>query len=236
MNDYFLNIGERGLLVGQTGSGKSMNGIYQLRSTKQRPVIIFDTKIDDAFLNLPNEGEKLEVVESLPDFQKLAKKSPEDWPDFIVVRPSEDEAQNQTLLDQYTYTVYNNFGKPFVYYDEIYSWHDNGRPGSGLMALLTRGRSRGKTTLMATQRPSWISRFCLTESQKFYIHRLLDARDYKVLANVIPDFDKITPPPEYHSHHYKVGSEKPVLVKPVPLLNRPAPTGPATAGDLIEWL
>lgn len=221
-HEYFLNEGERGLLVGQTGSGKSRNGIYQLRMTKQRPVIIFDTKIDDAFLDLPNKGEKLTIIESIDDFQRLAKKSPDQWGDFILVRPAEHEALDQKLLDQYSYTVYNNFGRPFIYYDEVYSWHDRGQPGEGLMALLTRGRSRGKTTLMATQRPSWISRFCMTESQKFYIHRLSDARDYKTLSNVIPGFDKVVPPAKYHSYHYQVGDEKPVVVKPVPLIERAA--------------
>lgn len=65
-----------------------------------------------------------------------------------------------------------------------------GRAGSGLIALLTRGRSKGISVLMSTQRPAWLSRFCFTEAQKYYIYRLTDRRDSKVLGEYIRVFSK----------------------------------------------
>lgn len=213
-----LEQGNRGLLVGKTGSGKSQNAIFQLRHAVGSPVIIFDTKIEDCFFSLPEGDEELEVVNNFDEFKALAKRAAKDWPDYILVRPSADEVRFWEPLDNYTHFVYNNFGKCFIYFDEMLQWHKNMQAGSGLINLLTRGRSRGKTTLMASQRPAWISRFCFTESDKFYVHKLNDQRDYQSLSAVVPNIESVARPPRFHFWHYDTGAdmESPVLFKPVP--------------------
>jgi hypothetical protein len=213
-----LEKGQRGLLVGKTGSGKTQNAIFQLRNAVGWPVFMMDTKIEDHFFSVPEGDEELEVVHSLADLRAIAKRPAKDWPDFVLVRPSADEVRNFEAMDEYSHFLYNNFGKCFIYYDELYNWHDNTRAGPGLINILTRGRSRGKTTLMASQRPAWISRFCITEADKFYIHKLNDARDYSTLSAVVPDIERVSKPPKYHFHHYDTGADMdaPVLYKPVP--------------------
>jgi len=213
-----LEKGNRGLLIGKTGSGKSQNGLFQLKNAPVWPAVIFDTKIEDCFFSLPEEGEELEVAHSVSDLKAIQKRPSKEWPDYILVRPSAEEVRAWEPLDEYSHFMYNNFGACFIYYDELYNWHDNMRAGSGLMNLLTRGRSRGKTTLMASQRPSWISRFCMTETDKFYIHKLQDQRDRVSLSAVVPGIEKIPSPPKFHFWHYDTSEDMdaPVLYKPVP--------------------
>lgn len=212
-----LDKGERGLLIGQTGSGKSQNAIFQLRNAKVWPIIIFDTKIEDAFFGVPDDSESLEVIESLSDFEKHSKLPRNKMPDFTLVRPGIDEMQDFELLDAYSGIAYHKFGPVFLYYDELYNWHNNGRAGNNMLALLTRGRSKGKTWLGSTQRPCFISRFCFTESQKFYVHLLSDVRDKKTVENGIPNYSRLGNPPKYHFYHYEVGHhDAPQLIAPVP--------------------
>ena len=214
-----LEKGKRGLLVGQTGSGKTQNALFQLRESRVWPIIIFDTKIEPAFFDLPVKGDSIDVVESFSDFEKQSKLRRNERPDFLIVRPSITESQDPEQMDQYTQLAYHKFGSGLFYYDEIYNWHNNGQAGPGLIGMLTRGRSKGKTVLMATQRPSWISRFCITEAQRFYIHWLADQRDKKTLASVIPGFDKLDTVPPYHFYYYSTTDHRaaPRIFKPVPL-------------------
>jgi hypothetical protein len=215
--DYFLDVGQRGLLLGKTGSGKTQDAIYQLKNPPVFPVIIFDTKIEDAFFSVPEDDDTMEVVNSYSDFVKLSKKPKNEIPDYILVRPEVYEVVDVDELDKYSQLVFHKFGKCFVYYDEMYNWHNNGKCGAGVLSLLTRGRSKGKTTLMASQRPSWLSRFCFTECEKFYIHRLTDERDKKTLDSIITDYSKTKNPLPFHFHHFEIGKhDEPILYKPVP--------------------
>lgn len=215
-----LKKGERGLLVGKTGSGKTQNGLFQLMHSELWPRIIFDTKIEDAFFSLPQGDETIELVTGHDEFLKYAKNTKKkDMPDYILVRPTAQEFVDPEMLDEYMNTVYMNFGACFLYIDEVGNLHKNGRALPQLMNILCRGRSKGKTTLMATQRPAFISRSCLTESDRFYMHRLTDMRDRKTLAEVVPDFDKYAPPPPYHFYYFAhSGDEAPKLFSPVPEL------------------
>lgn len=214
-----LESGQRGLLVGQTGSGKSQNAMWQLRNSPHFPIIIFDTKIEPEFFGLPQGEEKIVVIESFEELEKLSKKLRREMPEYILVRPAIDEVTNFEILDAYCRLVFAKFGRCMIYFDELYSWHDRGRPTNGMVGLYTRGRSKGKTVLGATQRPSWISRFCMTESQKFYVHLLIDGRDEKSLAEVVPGISGTRQIPKYHFLFHEIGvTEKPQLFLPVPLL------------------
>lgn len=214
-----LERGQRGLLVGQTGSGKTQNSLFQLRNSRVWPITIFDTKIEDSFISLPQDDDSFLLVESLKDYIEASKRKRDERPDYLLVRPNMDEIGDFGILDEYTRLAYEKFGAGLFYFDEIYNWHNKGQAGNGLIGLLTRGRSKGKTVLMATQRPSWISRFCLTEAQRFYVHWLSDSRDKKTLAEVIPGFDKLDEPPPFHFHYYSTAEHRksPQLFKPVPL-------------------
>lgn len=205
-------------MVGKTGSGKSQDAMFHLRHTDIWPKIIFDTKIEDFFFSVPEDGEELMIANSMAELHAINKLPPKHKPDYILVRPSAAEVQAFEPMDEYSQYVYNNFGKCFIYYDELTNWHRGNLPGPGLINVLTRGRSRGKTTMMATQRPAWVSRSVFTETDKFFIHRLQDVRDAKTLSDVVPDIEKMPRPPKWHFYFYDTGADMdtPKLYAPVP--------------------
>lgn len=209
-----LKRGERGVVIGQTGSGKTMLSMWLLRTAPQSPVVIMDTKIEPSFDDIAHPDESLEIVQSADDF--LTQWKGKKQPDYIIVRPSAAELSDPTLLDDTLVEIYGRGRSLLLYIDEAYQWHIGGQAGQGLIGLLTRGRSKGMSTLLSTQRPSWISRFCFTESQKYYICRIADKRDLKTIESFIPEFATLPMPQKYHFWYYNTGeTEKPLYVKPI---------------------
>jgi DNA helicase HerA-like ATPase len=204
--DIRLNPGERGLIVGQTGSGKTYGAAWMLRYSTQR-VVVFDTKHEPLFEQLPRDDESLEIVSTVPEML-TAWRDTRRGPDYLIVRPPPALMADPFEIDAYLYALYDNAKNALVYVDEAYQLHRNAQAGPGLIALLTRGRARALTTLISTQRPAWLSRFALTESQKFYLFRLIDRADWARLSEIIPNIPregiKLEP---YHFLYYKQGED-----------------------------
>ena len=195
-----LDSGQRGILIGRTGSGKTWGGIFQLQNSHSPHVIVLDTKGEPAFNTLALDGETQDFYYSGDEFIKQLKSR--EWPNYMIVRPSPEEIAEPLEMDRILMAIYNAGRECLTYIDEAYQWHVNGRAGAGLVGLLTRGRSKGMSTLISTQRPAWISRFCFSEAEKFYIYRLLDNRDTKTISEYIP-LDKTEKPlPRYHFWYY----------------------------------
>lgn len=212
--DWLLKRGERGIILGQTGSGKTVGAMHHLRESPLSPVLVFDTKIEPSFENLPLSDESMELIESGDDFLKQWKQRKQ--PDYLLIRPSMAEVANPELLDDLLLQFYSMGRGALLYIDEAYQWHVAGRAGAGLTGILTRGRSKGMSTLLSSQRPAWVSRFCFTEVQKYYIFLLSDKRDHQTVANYVPGFDLCQRPVKYHSWFYHAGeTESPLYCKPV---------------------
>jgi len=215
--DYFLKRGERGLLVGKTGSGKTEHGLFHLRHTGIFPAIILDTKIEDKFFGLQENNYSLDVCQSLEELDRFSRLQKKKLPDYILVRPPIDEILEIDPLNDYSRLLFDRFGSCFIYYDELYNWHRHGIPGKGVLTLLTQGRSKGKTFLGGSQRPAWISQFFYSEAEKFFIHFLVSKKDREKFDAYIPNYSKLAPPPEYHSYFFNTTKdEKPTLIAPVP--------------------
>lgn len=229
--------GEKLLIVGQNGSGKTAFAAWLLERIRTAPSLIYDTKDESKFAALPKSriaGDWDGVWEAMDDGES----------EFVVFRPPLEELNDPERLDAYLLEHYHNFPQVPAYIDEAYSFHKNGREGPGLTALFTRGRSRGITTIISSQRPARISRFCITEAQRVAAFRLMDRKDRQRLADVIPNFDRMEAPKPFHFHYFLAGDDYPILYPPVPLTQgmdtgfsmSDNPGRAVPARDRFEWL
>ena len=233
--------GERMVIVGQTGSGKTSLTTHILQLMPNSPVVIYDTKTEPKFEYLPNsvittDESELAVCVNDPQF------------DYIIHRPHVDMLAEWRELDELLYSHYNNLTNADAYIDELLSFHGTtGQYGHGLVALYTRGRSRGITTIAATQRPSRVSKFSLSEAQTAAVFHLNSAGDRKKVSDEVGMPEQANPPP-WHFWHWRAGSTgEPVLYAPAPLLagidagytdpvEVVTDAGPAPALDGHVWL
>lgn len=89
-----------------------------------------------------------------------------------------------------------------VYIDEIYGVVDTARPGKWLNALYTRGRGLNIGVWTATQRPAWIPRVMLTESEWIFQFRLSDEEDRDRMKKIIgPAALEVLPPRAFLLYH-----------------------------------
>lgn len=202
--------GERALVVGQTGSGKSVFVIWLLQRIKRAPIYIYDTKDEPKFRMLPANV----LVENMAEALKYKN---DEKVDYVIVRPPVELMGEPKILDEMLWFHYLNLQQCPAYIDEAYTFQINGRAGKGLIALLTRGRSKGITTIISSQRPVRLDRFCITEAQKIYVLAISDKADKKRLDDIIPNFSDLPKPSKHGFYFFEVGMDNPVLFKAIEL-------------------
>lgn len=213
MSSLLPERGERALIVGQTGSGKTAFACWLLKRIQRAPVVIYDTKIEAKFLTLQPSTVVTTFDEVLAVFDNGEH-------DYIIVRPPSDLIGYPRALDNdYLLRHYIELRGIDLYIDELKSFHNNGRAGSGLINLLERGRSSGITLIMSTQRPSWISLSTLSEAQKTFIFYLKSEDDIKRVAKFVPGIaekPKLTSR-GYQFYYYDDAEDRLQLFKPIKL-------------------
>jgi len=227
-----LERGQRGIIIGQTGSGKTVGAMWHMQHVPVTPIVIMDTKGEPAFDKIALD-EDMEVYDSLSDFEKAWFKKKRQ-PVYSIVRPDMTEIAEPAGMDETLFKLVQQSRSHFLYIDEAYQWHVQGRAGAGLTGILTRGRSKGITTLLSTQRPAWLSRFCFTEAQKFYIYRLTDKRDAKTIGEYVPDFVEKPIAKRYEWYYYDVLDGELKKYSPVRILEQPQRSAVARTGRV--WL
>lgn len=155
-NFPLIKLGERAILSGRTGSGKSTLGKWLLERSPGRWIIL-NPKHTKAYNSLPDSH----TINGI-DLKKLDRSLQEHR--FTIVNPTGPQAtpENLDAFVEYIHVTYSKIG---LCADELYTLHNNGRAGEGLLGLLTRGRELEQSFLGMTQRPAWISQFCFSESQ-----------------------------------------------------------------------
>ena len=200
--------GERMLIVGQTGMGKTALVTWILQRIPVAPIFIYDTKIEPKFTKLPAS----KVAVTVEDAQALVD---DETVDYIVVRPPDEILGEPKLLDDYLWYHYQNFHGCPAYIDEGVTFMRGDRALRGMLSLMQRGRSKGITTIVSSQRPKRIDRSIITEASKVVSLRLGDKDDRKRLSDVIPNFHELPLPQKHWFYYFESGEEKPDLYKPV---------------------
>jgi hypothetical protein len=205
--------GERALLVGQTGSGKTAFAIFLVEHIPTAPIILYDTKGEPKFTKLPNSrvvSTQHECTEAVEDPSV----------DYVIFLPPAEIQGEPAKLDEFLWFHYQHYHGIVAYIDEARTFHRGYTAGRGLIAIMARGRSRGITCILSTQRPSRISRDLISEAQKLYVFRLADLQDRKRLDDVIPNFSKEPLPPKHGFYFFQSGDESPQLFEPIKLADQ----------------
>lgn len=176
---FDIQAGERLLVTGQSGSGKTVLMAYLARHHLPRPILILDTKGDDTFLQiLPRRTYSTEEAHR-------ALLALEQAP-IVVYRPPPDAlaqaAKNQDSPIEWLLSGALATGSICTIIDEGYQVGDS----QALIGLLTRGRSRKCTTMVASQRPRWLTRFAFSEATRAFVFYLQDREDRLRIRELAP--------------------------------------------------
>lgn len=208
---------QRVIILGRTGTGKSQFAIALLstRDWHLKPWTIVDYKGEDILLEIMEVCRKLK----LPFKEIKVTDAPPKKPGIYYMHPRpqfDDEAMNA-----YLYKVWEQ-GNHGLFIDEGYAL-PQGRNDVFDM-ILTQGRSLHIPVIVLYQRPSWMSRFAVAQSDFRACFALDDERDTKVAASYIKPakgsngeiISVNTPLPKYHCLWYDVSEGVTSILSPAP--------------------
>lgn len=197
------NSSQRTVLVGRTGTGKTVAGLWHLSNydfLPGRPWVAIDFKIDEHI----NSIERANHVDLDYRFHKKDA-------GLFVVHPNYSEKGN-TELDKFLLRIWEreNIG---VFCDEGFMLGSS----DAVTMCLTQGRSKRIPMILCTQRPVWISRFAFSEADFIQCFDLNDKNDKRRIEEFVPlDFDEEKPLAEHQSFYYDVAKKHLVRFNPVP--------------------
>lgn len=156
---------DRGVLIGKTGGGKTTLARFLIEDPIKPYSVVWNPK------NAPSIAKWKE--EQLTSLQRVKESDAH----RIIYTPAPDLAEDADNQWEFFYWIYER-RHTRLYIDEATSikWH-GGQVPKPLVAVLNRGRERGVSTLTATQRPSQIPMNVLSESEHYYIFKVLLPQD-----------------------------------------------------------
>lgn len=180
-----IDSSERMVAVGKTGSGKTYLMKYLTRGLNRLIVLDPKSTIDPAEWHL-------------------------DWVDTGGLRDLQKGKDARLLVRAYETAEWNSYlqvaweaTNTVVYIDELYALVEFGRvaPPRILSQLYTQGRERKVGVWGATQRPSWVPLFTLSECDWFFAFRTQLQDDRKRLAELMGE-EVLTPIPAEDPHGF----------------------------------
>lgn len=173
-----LKRGSRAFITGFSGSGKTTFAL-RLCDALPSPLVIVDTKYDPSILAWAkrNNTKIFRSLRRLPNWKTLDRD--------IVFRPPPELLAHPMEIDRWLGGAFQAKYIPSIYIDEGYQVGATAnRMGAGVTGLWTRGRARGMRILIGAQRPAWITRFVLTESDAHFVGYLPHVEDRKTMFDV----------------------------------------------------
>lgn len=207
-----LTRGARGFICGMSGSGKTTLALA-LCQAMPSPLVVLDTKYDPGISAWARRN-RIKMVRKMPDWRKIDRD--------MVIRPPEDWLAHPEDIDWWLGQAFQCRYVPSIYVDEGYqAGAGSSRMGEGVAGLWTRGRVFGMHLLIGTQRPRFISRFVITESDRIYEGRLMLEDDRKAILSATgqPAAMRLMEP--RHFLFLRQDGSPPVIINPLVIKSAP---------------
>ncbi len=196
---------DRVLVVGRTGSGKTVAGLWLLSIADfdAKPWVIIDFKRDKQLMSIPGI-----VPLTLND-------DPPTEPGLYILLA---DINSGNAVDDFLWKVYQQ-ERVGLFADEGYMLGQGAQFSKPFRALLTQGRSKEVPIIINSQRPVWLDKFAKSEANKIIMFHLNDEKDRKTMAELIPsdDYDAKNPNlDKFQSYYYDIDNNAGVKLNPVP--------------------
>lgn len=189
---------QRILITGKTGSGKTYLARYITRNVTRLVVLDGKGTLNDWRLE-PWDREAR---------RKLMSGDPIRIRALPPIKGGILEFWDRILSDAF------DAGNVVIYIDELYAVNPPNRKASDILwSCYTRGRELGIGVWAATQRPTWIPLFALSEAEHYFMFRLSLSEDRRRMAAFMtPSVSDLIRDP--HGFYYmEANAEKPLYVK-----------------------
>lgn len=172
-----MELGKRALLIGKSGSGKSMLALQILLDTVRE-----NPEISVLIINHKNEKDLNRVLppcKKIPSSFKIC-----DRYNIVPMLGNKDDelATNKLLQDIYHNAEKRGHKGCIVLIDEGLMINPRNME---MLALQTQGRSKDISVITLSQRPKYISLFTITQASEIFIFNVMGKEDIKTLEEVI---------------------------------------------------
>lgn len=166
-----MKLGEHLLVIGKTGSGKTVRAISALKQ--------LHAENPDAGILIINHKADADIINQVKPLKKIPSRFRKG--DIVHVCPllgdeEAEEAINNLLRDVY------KIGNTIVYIDEGLMIPASNKE---MLAIQTQGRSKKISAIVLSQRPKFISLFAVTQASVIDIFNVQGRDDIKTLENVV---------------------------------------------------
>ena len=189
-------------VIGRTGSGKSVAGLFllSLKNFAAFPWFICNAKRDQLIASIG----KIPGVERLTFKDKIPKRGL-----YILDGTPADFKSDD--MEEFLTRIHAR-GNIGMFQDEGYVFNPR---SDALNNIYTQGRSLKVPVITLSQRPAWLSPFSFSEADFIQSFDLNKKEDRKRIEEYAP-FDMETRLPDYHSRWYDVGRNVAQTFSPVP--------------------